>query len=92
MQVQRSRWTQFFDSLEACQQLKGPWTLVITDPLANSFVAPCTEALEEDPRLRMEDYTRSAEEDEELAIDHLQRMEAEKDLAADDLQRMEMVD
>ena len=75
LQVERSKWVAFLDSLESCRQLQHPWTLILTDPLANSFVAPCTEELKADPRLLLADYIRSAEEDEDLAIDHLQRME-----------------
>lgn len=32
--------------------LEEPWTLIIEDPLANSFVAPTTDVLEEDHQLR----------------------------------------
>ena len=51
-----------------------PWTLILRDPLSNSFVAPRTEDSETeqpDPLLVVEDYKRSAEEDEEYGIDHL---------------------
>ena len=54
MQGQRSQWQQFFASLEEFIALEKPWTLVLSDPLANTFVAPCTEDLADDPRLRME--------------------------------------
>ena len=76
MQVDRSRWRAFLDALEALRELQQPWTLIMTDPLANSFVAPCTNDLDTDSRLSIEDYTRSAEEDEDFAIDHLQKLEA----------------
>lgn len=90
--MQRSKWTAFLDSLEACRQLDNPWTLILSDPLANSFVAPCSDDLEPDSRLKIEDYARSAEEDEDFAIDHLQRLQEEEGAAADELQRMNMID
>ncbi|MCJ1461843.1 hypothetical protein MMC07_000442 [Pseudocyphellaria aurata] len=90
--VQRSKWTAFLDSLEACRQLDTPWTLILSDPLANSFVAPCGDDLESDTRLTIEDYARSAEEDEDFAIDHLQRLQQEEGAAADELQRMNIID
>ena len=54
LQAQRSQWRQFFASLDACIALDRPWTLVLADPLANTFVAPVGEKLEDDPRLTME--------------------------------------
>lgn len=73
--MQRSQWESFLESLDACKRLEHPWTLELSDPLSNSFIAPCTDDVADDKRLTMLDYTRSAEEDEELAIDHLQQME-----------------
>ena len=51
------------------------WTLVLRDPLANSFIAPRgdEEAEQEDPQLVVEEYQRSAEEDAEFGIDHLKQ-------------------
>lgn len=51
-----------------------PWTLILKDPLANSFIAPGTEeaeATQNDPSLEIRDYDRSEEEDAEYGIDHL---------------------
>ena len=71
--LDRSTWGAFFAKLDDCMQLKQPWTLQITDPLSNSFVAPCMEDPESDPRLSTEEYERSIEEDEEYGIDHLKK-------------------
>ena len=54
LQDQRQQWQQFFAALESFITLDTPWTLVLTDPLANTFVAPCTEDLADDPRLTMQ--------------------------------------
>ena len=75
--LDRSTWGAFFQKLEDCMALKQSWTLKITDPLSNSFIAPCTENPETDPRLTSEEYQRSAEEDEEYGIDHLKKYAGE---------------
>ena len=54
LQAQRSQWRQFFASLDSCIALERLWTLVLADPLANTFIAPVGEKLEDDPRLTME--------------------------------------
>lgn len=82
--LDRSTWGAFFAKLDDCMQLKQAWTLKITDPLSNSFVAPCGEDPELDPRLSIEEYERSAEEDEEYGIDHLKKY-AEQGLNMDNI-------
>jgi zinc finger protein len=76
-------WKTFYEGLEACAAGDRPWTLVMSDPMANSFISgppgvgPGDEAdLAADPGLKMEDYERSPEEDAEYGIDHLRAHEA----------------
>ena len=70
-------WKKFYAGLEACAAGDRPWTLVMSDPLANSFISgpPGAGPEEADPAkdaaLRCEDYERSAEEEAEYGIDHL---------------------
>lgn len=69
-------WRDFFERMDAAIEGRIPWTLVIRDPLANSFIAPRSEdALADepppDPLLTSEEYERSAEEDADYGIDHL---------------------
>lgn len=75
--LDRSNWGAFFQKLEDCMALKQSWTLKIQDPLSNSFIAPCTDSPDTDPRLTTEQYERSAEEDEEYGIDHLMKYAGE---------------
>ena len=75
--LDRSSWGAFFQKLEDCMALKQTWTLKVTDPLSNSFIAPCANNPETDPRLTAEEYERSAEEDEEYGIDHLKKYAGE---------------
>lgn len=70
-------WKTFYEGLEACASGDRPWTLVMSDPLANSFISgpPGLGPDEADPAadaaLSCVDYERSAEEDEEYGIDFL---------------------
>ena len=75
-QLTRGMWKDFFSQMDDAIEGRIPWTLVIRDPLANSFIAPrsedaLTDVLPPDPLLTVEDYERSAEEDAEYGIDHL---------------------
>lgn len=73
-QLSRSSWRDFFQQMDRAMAGEIPWTLIVRDPLANSFIAPRTEDSETeqpDPLLQVGDYERSAEEDEEFGIDHL---------------------
>ena len=71
-QLSRGTWTDFFAQMDKAISLEMTWTLILKDPLANSFIAPSSEETElNDPLLEIRDYVRSAEEDEEYGIDHL---------------------
>lgn len=77
-QLSRETWRVFFERMQAAIDGRTAWTLVLRDPLANSFIAPCdedaaTDPPPPDPRLAVQSYERSVEEDEEYGIDHLKR-------------------
>lgn len=50
----RSAWKRFFARLEGCAALEAPWTLVLQDPLANSFVSSVVDDPRDDPRMTIE--------------------------------------
>jgi len=50
----RAAWQAFFAKLEACAALEAPWTLVLQDPLANSFVSSVVDDPRADPRMVIE--------------------------------------
>ena len=50
---QRKTWKSFFAELDTCKALERPWTLVIRDPLANSFVSSACEDPRKDPRMEV---------------------------------------
>lgn len=71
-QLSRSTWKDFFDQMDKAIAGSMDWTLVLKDPMANSFIAPRGLGDDsKDAQLNIEDYERSAEEDAEYGIDHL---------------------
>lgn len=48
--------------------------------MANCFIAPVTDKLEDDPRLKLEEYVRTLEEEEDLGIDALKAMQLEEQM------------
>ena len=50
---QRKTWQTFFAELDALAALERPWTLLLRDPLANSFVSSVAEDPRKDPRMQV---------------------------------------
>ncbi|EPS68844.1 hypothetical protein M569_05924, partial [Genlisea aurea] len=67
----KSKWNEFMTKIDKLKMLEEAWRLMIEDPLANSFVAPATDRLEDDARLTFEEYERSWEENEELGLNDM---------------------
>ena len=62
-----NRYVAFLADLEACIEGTRPFTLILKDPMANTWVySPVAPA--PDPRLEHSPYVRSAEEDVELGL------------------------
>ena len=72
-QLTRGMWKDFFERMDQAIEGNIKWTLILSDPLDNSFIAPrsIAETDSEDPNLKVEQFTRTAEEDAEFGIDHL---------------------
>jgi zinc finger protein len=64
---QRQGWERFFAMLDKAIKVEMPYTVLLQDPLANSYVQSLT-APEPDPQLREEEYTRTDQEDEDLGL------------------------
>lgn len=60
-------WEEFFASLAEAIENKKPFTLVLEDPLASSYVQSLT-APEPDPQIDVQDYERTEEEEEDLGL------------------------
>ncbi len=60
-------WNVFFTQLDKAIKAEIQYTILLEDPLANSYVQSLT-APDPDPQIRTEDYERTAEEEEELGL------------------------
>jgi hypothetical protein len=47
-QVRRATWQDFDSRLRSLLALNQEWTMILEDPLANSFIAPATDNPEDD--------------------------------------------
>lgn len=63
----KKQWNDFFELLTTAIEGKIEFTLILQDPLAGSYVQSLT-APEPDPKIQLEDYTRTDEEEEELGL------------------------
>ncbi|GKA00559.1 zinc finger protein ZPR1, partial [Tanacetum coccineum] len=51
--------------------LEEPWTLILDDALANSYIAPAYDDIKDDHQLSIEEYERSWEQNEELGLNDM---------------------
>lgn len=75
--TKRSKWLEFTARLNKLLSLEEPWTLIIDDALANSFVAPATDDIKDDHQLSFEEYERSWEQNEELGLNDMDTSSAD---------------
>lgn len=73
----RSKWQDFKARLNKLLSLEEPWTLILDDALANSFIAPVTEDIKDDHQLTFEEYDRSWEQNEELGLNDIDTSSAD---------------
>ncbi|KAM3424337.1 hypothetical protein BST61_g11126 [Cercospora zeina] len=74
----KKQWEDFFSLLEDAIEGRKDFTLVLEDPLAGSYVQSLT-APEPDPKLTLEDYTRTDEEEEDLGLKDIKTEGYEQD-------------
>ncbi|KAM0559437.1 hypothetical protein ACHAPJ_004467 [Fusarium lateritium] len=65
---EKSQWNAFFDGLDAAIRGERPFTIILTDPFASSYVQPLVDPPTPDPKIHRENYTRTDEEEEELGL------------------------
>ncbi|KAG6030532.1 hypothetical protein E4U41_007803 [Claviceps citrina] len=65
---EQTQWSTFFDGLDAAIRGDRPFTVILTDPFASSFVQPLVDPPDEDPQIKRENYDRTEEEEEELGL------------------------
>ena len=71
-----SPWKEFFARLDRAIKAEFPFQVILSDPLANSYIQTFN-APESDPQLTIEEYERSAEDNEELGLDDMRTRLAE---------------
>ncbi|KAI0479126.1 ZPR1 zinc-finger domain-containing protein [Xylariaceae sp. FL0804] len=65
---ERSQWANFFSGLDAAIKGEKPFTIILTDPLASSYVQKAVDPDQDDPQMTIEDYERTEEEEEDLGL------------------------
>ncbi|CAK7338793.1 unnamed protein product [Dovyalis caffra] len=73
----KSKWQDFRARLNKLLNVEEPWTLILDDALANSFVAPATDDIKDDHQLSFEEYERSWEQNEELGLNDMDTSSAD---------------
>ncbi|XP_020705630.1 zinc finger protein ZPR1 isoform X1 [Dendrobium catenatum] len=76
-ETKKKKWQEFNHKLKKLLDLEEPWTLILDDALASSFVAPVTDAIEEDKQLHVEEYERTWEQNEELGLNDMDTSSAD---------------
>ena len=66
---ERGRWTAFFDDLDRAIRGEKEFTIILSDPLASSYVQSIADdPSQPDAQITVEEYTRTAEEEEDLGL------------------------
>ncbi|KAJ0980260.1 hypothetical protein J5N97_008515 [Dioscorea zingiberensis] len=73
----KKKWHDFKSQLTRLLEVAEPWTLIIDDALASSFVSPATDSIEDDTQLNVEEYERSWEQNEELGLNDMDTSSAD---------------
>ncbi|KAJ5918522.1 nucleolar zinc-finger protein [Penicillium verhagenii] len=75
---EKSKWERFFDNLDAAIAGDKKFSITLEDPMANSYVQDlCSPAV--DPQITIEEYERSAEEEDDLGLTDMKTEGYEKD-------------
>jgi zinc finger protein len=78
----KDKWTAFFGQLTAAINGEVKFTITLEDPLASSYVQSFA-APDPDPQMKVEEYDRTAEEEEELGLTDMKTEGYEEGHAAD---------
>ncbi|KAI3323850.1 zinc finger protein zpr1 [Xylariaceae sp. AK1471] len=65
---ERETWNQFFDGLDVAIKGEKPFTIILSDPLASSYIQKTVDPDQDDRQMTIEDYTRTEEEEEDLGL------------------------
>jgi zinc finger protein len=73
----KQKWVDFVAKLDKLLTLEEPWTLILDDALANSFIAPVTDDIKDDHQLIFKEYERSWEQNEDLGLNDMDTSSAD---------------
>ncbi|KAJ0266577.1 ZPR1 zinc-finger domain protein [Hirschfeldia incana] len=73
----KNKWREFGSRLTKLLSLEQPWTLILDDELANSFISPVTDDIKDDHQLTYEEFERSWEQNEELGLNDIDTSSAD---------------
>ncbi|PPD89661.1 hypothetical protein GOBAR_DD13391 [Gossypium barbadense] len=76
-ECKKNKWLDFKARLNKILSMTEPWTLILDDALANSFIAPATDDIKDDHQLIFEKYERSWEQNEELGLNDIDTSSAD---------------
>ncbi|KAI0010513.1 ZPR1 zinc-finger domain-containing protein [Xylariaceae sp. FL0662B] len=65
---EKTQWNTFFSNLDAAIKGEKKFTIILSDPLASSYVQKAVDPDQEDPQITTEDYERSDQEEEDLGL------------------------
>jgi zinc finger protein len=65
---EKQTWTRFFDGLDVAIRGEKPFTIILSDPLASSYVQKAVDPDQDDPQMTIEEYARTDEEEEDLGL------------------------
>ncbi|KAI1210796.1 zinc finger protein zpr1 [Annulohypoxylon truncatum] len=65
---EKSQWTSFFEGIDAAIKGEKKFTVILTDPLASSYVQKAVDPDQDDPQITTEDYERTDQEEEDLGL------------------------
>ncbi|KAI1813626.1 zinc finger protein zpr1 [Poronia punctata] len=77
----KKNWDEFFGRLDSAIRGDKPFTIILADPMANSYVQKAVDPDQDDPQLTIEDYTRTEEEEEDLGLKDMKTENYEEDHA-----------
>lgn len=80
--TEKTKWDEFFAGLDAAIAGDKKFTIVLTDPLAASYVQKAVDPDQDDPQMTMVEYERTDEEEEELGLRDMKTEGYEEDNAA----------
>ena len=75
----KTQWDGFFAKLDSALKVHKPFSIVLEDPLANSYVQSLSDDTD-DPQIHVEEYERTHEENEGLGLNDMKTEGYEQDV------------